>query len=315
MGLSDMVRKMVMARASLFVAGVVLLTLSGMAACRPSETTAPGRLPVIGTFYPFFEAAAQVGGTNASVRNLTPPGTEPHDYEPTPRDVVSLNQARIVVFDGAGFEPWLGRVIPDLQSQGAVLVDASQHVDLIQMTEGGTRLPDPHFWLDPVLMQRIVLAVRDAYVQVDPGKQSVYTENAGRYVAELQALDEKYRQGLLNAPLRTIVTSHAAFAYLARRYGLEVINIAGLDPEQEPSPQQLAAITRMVRAQGIKYIFFETLVSPRLAETIARETGAQTLVLNPVEGLTEAEIKQGKNYISVMEDNLTNLKLALGVGR
>lgn len=266
------------------------------------------------TFYPVYEAARQVGGQQALVQLVVPPGTEPHDYEPTPRDVAALSDAAMVVFNGVDFEPWLERLLPDLEKKGVVLVDASKTIDLLEMedeVDPSRKVPDPHFWLDPVLMQQIVLAVKDGYVRMDPAGRPAYEANAIAYNAKLEALHRKYQRELEGFKNRTFVTAHAAFAYLAKRYDLEMIPIAGVNPTDEPSPREMAAIVRLAREKGIKHIFFETLVSPRLAETIAREVGAGTLVLNPLEGLEDEEIKAGADYISVMEENLANLKTAL----
>jgi len=288
----------------------------GLVGCasRGTGTTPGGKINVTATFYPLFEAARQVGGDKASVSTLVPPGTEPHEFEPTPRDIVSLSKAKMLIHNGAGLEPWMVRILPDLDKAGIEVVNASKNADLLQMTDEGDpskKVSDPHFWLDPVIMQRIVNAIKDAYVRVDPVSKSYYEANAAAYVAQLEALNQKYQTALAGYTRRTIVTSHDAFSYMARRYGLEVIFIAGLSPEAEPSAQQLAEITRLVKERGIKYIFFETLVSPRLAETVAKEVGAHTLVLNPLEGLTSQEMQSGKSYISVMEENLANLKTAL----
>jgi zinc transport system substrate-binding protein len=195
-----------------------------------------------------------------------------------------------------------------------MVVNASQSVQLLEMEDEGDtsqQVPDPHIWLDPVLVKGIVEAIRDAYVQVDPANRASYEANAAAFVTELEALDQKYQATLSQYDKRTIVVSHNAFGYLARRYGLDVVFIAGLSPEAEPSPQELAAISRLARERGVKYIFFETLVSPRLAQTVATEVGAQTLVFDPLEGLTDEDIASGESYISVMEQNLDNLKIAL----
>lgn len=293
---------------------IASILLSG---CRGGGTE-PNGMRVMASFYPLYEIARQVGGERATVENLVPTGTESHEFEPTPKDTAALFNARMVVYNGAGFEPWLNRLLPELQKKGIVLVDASNGVDLLQMSdeEGPSRkVPDPHLWLDPVLMQKVVISVRDAYIEIDPDGRATYEANATAYNARLEALDRKYRQELQGYAGRTFVTSHAAFSYLAKRYNIKMVAIAGISPINEPSPQQLAEIVKLVRERGIRHIFFETLVSPLLAETIAREVGAETLMLNPLEGLTAEEIRSGKDYISVMEDNLANLKKALEVSR
>ena len=303
-----------------FLAIALLGALVASAACKSggSDGSSQGKLNVVASFYPLYEVAREVGGDKASVSNLTPAGTEPHDFAPSPRDVANLSKARIVVYNGAGMEPWADRVLPDLEKKGATVVNASQSADVLQMADENNpsqKAPDPHFWLDPVIMQSVVSAVKDAYVRVDPANKGYYESNAAEYVARLQALDAEYQAALAPYSRRTIVTSHNAFSYLARRYALDVIFIAGLSPEAEPSAQQLAAISRLAKERGVRYIFFETLASPRLAETAAREVGAQTLVFNPLEGLTGEEIQSGKDYISVMQENLANLRTALEAER
>jgi zinc transport system substrate-binding protein len=186
----------------------------------------------------------------------------------------------------------------------------SDHFQLLPGADGETQT-DPHFWLDPVLAQEEVQIIRDALIKVDPANAQYYDKNAEGYISQLQALDKKYQDGLASCALKDVVTSHAAFGYLAKRYNLNQIAISGLSPDQEPSSSQMVEIAREAKQKNVKVIFFETLVSPKLAETIAREIGAQTAVFNPLEGLTDQEIKEGKNYISVMEDNLNNLRTAL----
>jgi zinc transport system substrate-binding protein len=205
-------------------------------------------------------------------------------------------------------------VLPDLNKAGVVIVNASQSAQLLQIADEddpSKMVNDPHFWLDPVIMQQITLNIKDAFVQADPANKAFYEANAASYNAQLEALNKEFSSGLEQYARRKIITSHDAFAYLSQRYNLDNIFIAGLTPEEEPSPQQLAEISEVAKEEGIKYVFFETLVSPRLAEVVAKEAGAQTMVLNPLEGLTDEEIAAGKTYITVMRENLDNLKTAL----
>ncbi len=308
------------AAASLVLSGVVVLAIGAACGGQNKDSVPDGRVSVVATFYPLFEAAQRVGGQDlVTVRNLVPAGVEPHDFEPTPKDIILLQQADVVVYNDAGLEPWLERVLPDLEKKGTItLVDASRNLQLLETgdeEDPSRRVPDPHFWLDPVMMQGIVVAIRDALVQADPGSRVSYEANAASYSAELGALHQEFVSGLGTASQRSFVTTHAAFGYLARRYNLQMIPISGLSPDAEPSPRELASITQVVRERGIRHIFFETLVSPRLAQTIAQEVGAETLVLNPLEGLTDEEAAAGENYVSVMRQNLANLKKALGAAQ
>lgn len=270
-------------------------------------------IKVTASFYPLAEFAKQVGGDLVEVVNITPAGIEPHDFEPTPKDVAALFSSKVFIFNGTGFDPWAEKLKPDLEQKGVRTIDMSEYVDLIASEENPEEAEelDPHFWLDPVLAQKQIEGIRDALVRVDPSSSSEYTNNATRYIEQLSILDDKYKNGLASCEIRDAVASHAAFGYLAKRYNINVISIAGISPEEEPSPKRMAEIAQLAKQKNIKHIFFETLVSPKLSETIAREIGAETLVFNPLEGLTNEEVATGEDYISVMEKNLANLRKAL----
>jgi zinc transport system substrate-binding protein len=170
---------------------------------------------------------------------------------------------------------------------------------------------DPHVWLDPVLAQKEVAAIEAGLEQADPVHKDAYKQNAAAYTAKLQELDQAFKEGLKSVKRKEFVTQHAAFAYLSKRYGLTQIPIAGLSPEEEPSPEKMAEIVKFAKQQGVKTIFFETLVTPKVAQTIASEIGAKTSVLNPIEGLTDEDKAKHLDYIGIMKNNLENLKNVL----
>jgi len=272
------------------------------------------KLKVEATFYPLAEFARQVGGDLVEVNTLVPAGSEPHEFEPTTQDIANMHQAKVYIYNGAGFEGWLNKVIPELQQNGVMTVDSSQGISLLAadptIAEGKSPT-DPHIWLDPVLAVQQVTTIRDAFIQVDPEHTIQYQQNAAAYIEKLKALDLRFKTALITCKKDQVVTSHAAFAYLAKQYSFKVIPIAGLSPDGEPSPLRLAQIVEQVKKNNIKYIFFESLVQPTLANTIATETGAQTLVFNPLEGLTQADMDAGKDYTSIQDQNLQNLRVAL----
>jgi zinc transport system substrate-binding protein len=276
-------------RIILIAATVAALSITAGCSGGPSSG---GAVEVVASFYPLAYAAERVGGDGVSVRNLTPPGSEPHDFELSARDVEAVRSADLVLYLGSGFQPAL---------EDAVAEAGDTAVDLL----GGLPLldGDPHVWLDPLLYAEIVKRV---------GVLLGRPEAAAEVGAELDALDAAFRQGLATCERRTIVTSHAAFGYLARRYGLEQVSATGISPEVEPTPRDLDRVVDEVRASGATTIFFETLVSPKLAQTIARETGAATAVLNPIEGLTGEEAEADKDYVSLMRENLAALREGLG---
>jgi zinc transport system substrate-binding protein len=262
--------------------------------------TTDGEEHVVAAFYPLAWAAEQIGGGAVDVANLTPPGAEPHDLELTPRDVDRIREADLVLYLGGGFQPALERALEDRDGPSLDLLRGQRPKG--PSTREEELAVDPHVWLDPVRFERMVREIAAALDRRRTG---------ARLVARLQALDEAFERGLASCRRREIVTSHAAFGYLAERYGLRQIALTGLSPEAEPGPRDLEKLVREVEASGATTVFFESLVSPRLAETVAREAGAKTAVLDPLEGLPKDELGAGEDYVSVMRSNLASLRRAL----
>jgi zinc transport system substrate-binding protein len=255
------------------------------------DAAAAGETSVVASFYPLAYAAEEIAGEGHAVTNLTPPGAEPHDVELSVRDVERVRGADVVLYLGSGFQPAVERA---LAGADVSAVDLLAGVELV---EG-----DPHAWLDPLAyatMAERIGAALDRRAEADD------------FARRLEGLHRRFEQGLRDCERREIVTSHAAFGYLAERYDLEQLPLTGLSPEAEPTPQELARVVAEVREHGATTVFFESLVSPRLAETVARETGAATAALNPLEGLTEDERARGETYFSLMEANLEALREAL----
>lgn len=274
------------------------------AACAGADGTAPagGRLEVVAGFYPLAEAAVRVGGDAVEVANLTPAGTEPHDLELTSRQRDRLEDADLVLYLGQGFQP----AVEEAAAKAGAAVDLLADLPLVEGEEDEEGL-DPHVWLDPELMIRLVDGVERALARLDPGRAGAFAERAGAYRSELRALADDYRSGLAACQRRVLVTSHTAFGYLARRHGLEQEALAGISPESEPSPARLSEVVDLIEAKGVTTVFTETLVPPRVAEALAREAGVEVAVLNPLEGLTEEEASRGETYVSVMRENLAVL--------
>jgi zinc transport system substrate-binding protein len=278
---------------------------------RPSRAVQSGKLQVVASFYPLYFFSRQIGGDRADVANIVPSGAEPHDYEPTAQDMARIERSRLIVLNGGGLEAWSDNIRKNIDAGKAIIVAAGEGLTTQQVTEKGQTETDPHVWLAPRLAQKMVERIAQAFEQADPANRDYYRSNADSLKTKLGNIDMEYRRGLGNCKGKNIITSHAAFGYLAADYGLNQAPIAGLSPDAEPSPRQLADIAKFARDNKVKYIFFENLVSPKLSQTIATEVGAQTLVLNPIEGLSDEELSQGKNYLSVMHDNLINLQTAL----
>jgi len=277
----------------------------------PASGGPADRVPVVASFYPLFEFARRVGGDRITVRNLVPAGVESHDYEPTPRDIIATTNARVLIYNGAGFEPWVQQLLPQLPER-VIRVSATSGLPLLTATSGEDRgRTDPHVWLDPVLAQRQVGLILAGLIQADPTGRATYVANAAAFQARLGVLHARISKTLTPCGTRVFVTTHAAFSYFAARYGLTQIPIAGLEPREEPSPAKMREILRLVRRHHVRVIYYETLVSPRVAAAIAREVGARILVLDPLEGLTLEQQRRGRDYVSIMEDNLRNLVAGL----
>ena len=243
---------------------------------------------VVAGAYPLAFAAQRVGGDAVLVENLTPLGAEPHDVELGARDVRRVREAEVVLYLGSDFQPALGDAARGGDGEAVDLLDGAE---------------DPHVWLDPLRYARLVQRV---------GSELDRPAAAAAFAAELRALDRQFRRGLARCRRREFVTSHAAFGHLARRYGLVQIPIAGLSPEAEPSARALSDVVDRVRETGATTVFLEPLLSRRVAETVAREAGAATAVLDPLEGLSQEQLDAGENYFSIMRANLRALRRALG---
>lgn len=290
---------------------VGLAVALGATACGRGPGADDGRPRVVAAFYPLFEAAERVGGDRVVVRNLTPAGSEPHDLELNSRQVDQIEDAAVVLFLGHGFQPALEKAAE--RAHGAK-VDILRGLGALRPAGAGDdKLDvDPHVWLDPMLLKAIVGEVAGALATADPSNRPAYEADARAYSQDLDELDAAFAAGLASCDRRVIVTAHAAFGYLAARYNLTQEALAGLEPASEPSPERLADLARKVRSAGTTTIFYETLVSPKVAESLAREAGVRTAVLDPLEGLTEADAKAGRTYVSAMRENLAALRQALG---
>lgn len=259
---------------------------------------------VIAAFYPLAFAAEQIAATGTVVENLTPAGAEPHDLELTPGDVRAVDDASLVLYLGKGFMPGLETAVEQREGRSLDLL-ADEDLEPGR-DEDGKVVRDPHVWLDPVRYATMTRAI---------GAELGQVESAERLADKLEQLDSEFRRGLATCECRQIVTSHAAFDYLAARYDLEQVPLEGLSPEAEPSARGIADLVDLVQESGVTTVFFETLVSPKLAQTVAREAGVETAVLNPLEGLTDEEFSAGEDYFSVMRSNLAALQKALGCQR
>lgn len=291
------------------------------------EETSPaeniGKLEVYTSIYPLYDFSVKIGGDKVKVINLVPAGTEPHDWEPATTDILSLEKADLLIYNGAGMEHWVDQVSASLENKNLVLVEAAKDITLLEgdtKDEAGHEKEsvqdehsgvDPHIWLSIRNAKREMETIKEAFKEADPENQDFYEENYKKYAAEFDALDKKFGNELEILENKDIVVAHQAFGYLCADYGLNQVPIEGLAADSEPDAKRMAEIIDFAEEKNIKTIFFEELVSPKVANAVASEIGAKTDVLNPLEGLTQEQLNEGEDYLSVMEKNLNALVNAL----
>lgn len=291
------------------------------------------------SFYPMYEFTKNIAGDLAEVDVLIPSGVEPHDWEPTAQDMAEISDADVLIYNGAGLEGWADQVLDSASGSKLITVEASKGLEIMEGSEeeeegehvheegehsdeaeqaleedehdhdhGGL---DPHVWLDPTLAIKEVRTIEAALSTADPKNADAFKANADAYVARLEQLDQEFKEGLKDTKRKDFITQHAAFGYLAKQYGLTQVPIAGLSPEQEPSAANMVKIVEFAKEHKVQTIFFETLVSSSVADTIAKEIGAKVAVLNPIEGLTNDDRSHNLDYIGIMRQNLEALIIAL----
>jgi zinc transport system substrate-binding protein len=301
------------------VPALALLIPMVLASCGDDDDTSAsgaesssGALSIEASFYPLQWMAERVGGDDVDVASLTPPGAEPHDLELTPRDVADITEADVVVYL-SGFQPAVDDAVEQIDDTKAYDAASAAELDLtytpIEEGEEATDeagSTDPHFWLDPTRLAAVADDFAAYLGDLDPAQADAYRDNAAALSDDLTALDAELEAGLVSCANKDLVTSHNAFGYLAHRYGLTQVGITGLTPEEEPSAEQLASVSDFVESHDVRTIYFETLVSPAIADSVASETGARTDVLDPIEGLNDES--QGTDYLEVMRANLANIQ-------
>lgn len=301
--------------------GLLFLSVSALllGACGNSTASEDGKLNIVTTFYPVYEFTKQVAGDEANVDLLVKAGTEVHGYEPSAKDIARIQEADAFVYENENMETWVHDVEGSIDTEKVNVISATEGMLLLpggeeeheghdHSEEGHSHAYDPHVWLSPERAITLVENIRDSLVAKYPEKKDAFETNAAAYIEKLDALDAKYSETLSAAKQKYFVTQHTAFAYLALDYGLKQVSITGVAADEDPTPSRLAELTEYINKYGVKYIYFEENASKSVAETLAKETGVQLDVLNPLESLTDEDMKNGKDYISVMEDNLTALE-------
>jgi zinc transport system substrate-binding protein len=307
----------------LFIAALlaVLLITPG---CRKHEQKS-GQLQVVTTLFPLYDFAKRIGGDKVQVSLLLPPGVEPHSFEPRPEDIVRVNHADLFIYTNDYMEPWAASIVAGVDKGKVGIIEGGKGVPLLPAPAGEEHEHaeghahghehggmDPHIWLDFGNAKIIAGNILAAIIARDPANQSYYQQNAAGLSRDLDALDQRYRETLANCPKKVFLHGgHYAFGYLAKRYGLKYVSASAVNADSEPTPAKLAELVKLMHSERLNYVYTEELLSPRVAETIARETGAKVLMLRAAHNLTKDEFERGVSFISLMEQNLQNLKTGL----
>lgn len=297
-----------------------------VAGCPQGPVHSPGKIQVVTTLFPLYDFVRAVGGERVSVTMLLPPGVEPHSFEPKPDDLLRVSRADLFIYTNRFMEPWAAELLKGMGSSRPAVVDASVGVNLLPT--GGARVTahehdghdsphreggmDPHIWLDFDNARNMVGTIAAALSQRDPVGRNVYLANAVAYQARLAELDRSFRVGLAGCRTRVLLHGgHDAFGYLAARYGLEYRAVSATSASAEPTPGEMMRMVRLMREQRLRYLYTEELLSPRVAEAIARETGGGLLKLHAAHNVSREELAGGATFIGLMERNLENLRRGL----
>jgi zinc transport system substrate-binding protein len=286
-----------------------------------SRPESPAQIKIVATIFPLYDFARNVGQEKVKVSLLLPPGVEAHAFEPRPSQVQKIAEAGLFIYTGKIMEPWALDVLQGVKRPGLVVVEAGQGIGLMpggEEKEGKDRHghhqleADPHVWLDFANAVTMVENITRGLIQVDPVHREFYTRNARQYEDELRALDTRFKTGLSRCAHREFIHGgHYAFGYLARRYHLEYLSAQGFLPDSEPSPRQLIELVRQIRGHNLRYIYYEELIEPRVADILSRETGATLLLLHGAHNVSREEIDRGVTFLELMKNNLRNLKMGL----
>jgi zinc transport system substrate-binding protein len=295
------------------------------------------KIKFVASFFPLFDFAQNVGGDLIQIENITHQ-TDPHEFEPTIQDLTKIYNSNFFIYQGAGFDTWANKITTQIKTEKPQIkiINMTSNFELMAekneekvSNETSQTLQNnssnsvqnnsktekinynPHIWLDPIKVITQAQIIRDGLIQIDSKNKEIYEANAQNYIKKLQNLDQKYKTELQNCRQKTIIAPHDAYIYLAKRYNFQTLSIVGLEPSSEPTIQEITSIIQAIKDQKLKYIFYEKNNTPKFAQTIASETGVQSLILDSIESPDKEQIEKGENYVTIMEKNLENLKIAL----
>ena len=281
-----------------------------------SNSITPGtssKLKVIATFYPLYDFAQNVGGNKTDVSILVPETVDVHAFEPTPSSIAEISSADVLIYNGAGLEPWIQDVINAAGNTKLVKVDTSQGINLLPVPsqfQNGNRTLDPHIWLDPLNAKQQVNNILQGLIKADHADTQYFTQNANNYEAKLDALNSQAINATTNTATKYFVTFHEAFAYFAKQYNVTQLAISG-PFEEEPTPTDIQNVISAINQYHLKYVGYESLENPAISQSISSQTSATLIEMNPIEGLTTQEKSAGDSYITLMQQDINNIHLAL----
>jgi len=298
---------------------LALLIATLLTACsKPASRVDSGKLKVVTTLYPLYDFARVVGGDAVEVSLLLPPGVEPHSFEPRPEDMMTVAKADIFIFTNSGMEPWAEKLLGGVTKNGKpVKVEAGQgarYTNAADSTGHGHKevAKDPHIWLDIANAMQMVDNIANALSAGDPAHQETFRANAALYKSRLKKVDDRFRTELANCATREFIHGgHFAFTYLAERYNLRYLSAYGVSADSEPSPKKIMELIDTIRRHRLKAVFFEELLSPAVAKSVAEDTGATLLKLHGIHNITRQELDSKTSYIELMEQNLAALRTGL----
>jgi zinc transport system substrate-binding protein len=307
---------------------IMCLVALMVASCQKEQgrVSQPKKLSVVATLFPLYDFAREIAGDKAQVILLLPPGVEAHSFEPKPGDMLTINNAGIFLYTGKYMEPWVEKILQGTDNKDLVVIDTSAGVTLLKGTTGHEEKDggqdgqghlahgayDPHIWLDFANAQKMVDNILEGLVRRDPDNRVFYIQNADVYKGKLQELDKSFRNTLSGCGKDTFVHGgHFAFNYLSSRYHLHYLSAYGSSPDAEPTPGRIIDLKRFIQEHAVQYIFYEELMTPRVADILTKETGTRLLKLNGAHNIGKDDLKRGKTFIDLMEENLTNLKVGL----
>jgi zinc transport system substrate-binding protein len=294
---------------------MIATSCGGNGASTDGDFAGSATLRVVASMYPLEYFTGQIGGDRVEVDGVVPSGGDAHDFEPTPGDLRKIADADVIVYNGLGFESWIDALL-DTGDAPHIAVQASsssvaRHFDSNGVATDSDDDTDPHMWLDPVLAVTQARAITEGLVKADPEGKAVYLANSDALVDRLTGLDGLFIEGLGSCSRDTFITSHDSFNYMAARYGVNAVGISGINPESEPSPRALADLSNAISDSGIGYVLVSPIDSERLSDTLARETGVESLPLHTLQNLTSDQKESGETYFSLMEQNLASLVTTL----